>query len=62
VVPGHINFVCDLSGGYMKELGKSYVNDRFYIYSSTGYHHLGHTEASNKSIKDKPQKGNKKKD
>jgi len=46
----------------MKELGKSYVNDRFYIYSSTGYHHLGHTEASNKSIKDKPQKGNKKKD
>ena len=44
LVPGKINLVTEVNSGLL--IGKTYQNDRFYLYNTLGYLHTGHTESS----------------
>ena len=44
LLPGRINLVTEYNCGLLK--GKTYQNDRFFIYNSLGYLYLGHNEDS----------------
>lgn len=44
LLPGRINLVTEVNAGFIA--GKTYQNDRFFLYNSMGYLYTGHTEKS----------------
>lgn len=52
LIDGKVNLVCDLQAGKMLPLsrngieGRSFINDRFFLFNTSGYQCLGHSEPS----------------
>ncbi len=44
LIPGKVNLVTEINGGVV--VGKTYQNDRFYLYNTLGYLYTGHSESS----------------